>query len=355
MKCPNCGYFNMPGATTCGQCRRELASKPASGPVPLDEYYPPRASNRSVRENIEANSPQVRLARRFVEKDWDTTRADLKRVREVRVTVRAWMLSLLSLVPGLGQCLQHRYGVAAVLVSLEILTIGLAWSRVRHWSFDLLVVGALAVAAISMWDTANKNFPPSLSGLPQILRWVRLGLMSVLTVSVLVVGAFYMASFRYGFWTLAGDVAAPALLRGDSLLVRRLNVERPLRYLSRGDIVVCADPNEYNGQLTERVLGLPGDIVEFANGAIMVNGRKLRRSELPLSFEAVTSQANIARLTLPPFKVQAGPHEIVVWSARIIAYGGAGNNRVYIKVLDDTIQGRAIAIYQPPDRRRWLR
>jgi signal peptidase I len=48
----------------------------------------------------------------------------------------------------------------------------------------------------------------------------------------------------------------------------------------RGDVVVFRHPSE-DADLIKRVIGLPGDTVAVRNGALILNGRGVRRDELP--------------------------------------------------------------------------
>jgi signal peptidase I len=74
------------------------------------------------------------------------------------------------------------------------------------------------------------------------------------------------------------------------------------RLPSRGDVVVFRHPTE-DADLIKRVIGLPGDTVEVRRGALILNGRPVKREKLPPV--AVPISAN------SPCKVPPGAAPIV--------------------------------------------
>lgn len=70
---------------------------------------------------------------------------------------------------------------------------------------------------------------------------------------------------------VAGNSMRETLLNGDIALVTRWDFwtgGRP----ERGDVVECAFPGR-DGAYVKRVIGLPGETVEFSGGALWVDGR----------------------------------------------------------------------------------
>lgn len=205
MKCPNCGYFNLPGANVCGQCRRALdgTSTPAKPEaVPIADIIPPRAKNRSLAMNIEAHSPTTRAAKRFAESDWERTKTHAQNSwLDVRLGWFNFKQSVLwwfnadnwrdvwrwnaapafSIFPGAGQFLQRRYFMAGVLALLGIiLFIGVVWAVSRQWTLQVnglvgfiaplialpyllwlngIVIGFCVVVWFSVWDAAKHSYP----------------------------------------------------------------------------------------------------------------------------------------------------------------------------------------------------
>lgn len=90
---------------------------------------------------------------------------------------------------------------------------------------------------------------------------------------------------------IAGNSMADTLLSGDVVLVTRPDYAfggAP----RRGDIVECVFPGR-DGRYVKRVVGLPGDRVEFLDGALLLNGRRI-------SEPYVTSAAEDLRVELGP-------------------------------------------------------
>jgi signal peptidase I len=108
--------------------------------------------------------------------------------------------------------------------------------------------------------------------------WREYGEAVVLAVLLaLVVRAFVVEAFR-----IPSGSMAPTLLPGDHVLVSKLayGVSVPFTTLRvvelgrprRGDVVVFASPHDPAADLVKRVVGLPGDVVELRDGALVVNG-----------------------------------------------------------------------------------
>jgi hypothetical protein len=222
MKCPNCSYFNLPGAGACGQCRRSLeaGSTPSAGAaVPMAEIYPPRASKRSASAQIDAHSPTARRAKRVARADWDRTKINVAERRSnfrqgwqnFKASVSWWFDSgnqqkaiqwnlppLLSIIPGVGQLLQKRFVMAGVLLALFVpLLIGTVQIMMQNWSvrilgaftplapmialpYALILNGILfafcALVWFSVWNAAMHSYPPAPHGdyLANRFRWLRL-------------------------------------------------------------------------------------------------------------------------------------------------------------------------------------
>jgi len=82
----------------------------------------------------------------------------------------------------------------------------------------------------------------------------------------------------------------PTILEGDRIVVNKLAYDLKVPYTSwrvawwddpeRGDIVVLQSPSD-DTRLVKRVIGLPGDTVALAGGALVVNGVPAEYSPLP--------------------------------------------------------------------------
>jgi signal peptidase I len=363
MKCPNCGYFNLPGATVCGQCRRafdEAASSSSTSAqpeyIPVSEIMPPRAKNRSLRMQVEAHSPTSRAAQRFAVREWQQTRDDALNARvelwNWNLAMRWWLPPMLSLVPGLGQCAQKRFLSGAIFFCSVTLSASLGVLALHHWLSNILFFVALIMIGRGVFDAAHHSFPPATPG---AVHWraLRLGLLSTLLVASTVLAAIGVLNVRYALWNMAGDQAAPLFQRGDGLVVERFRTDAPLLEIKRGDIIIA----DSDGPIIERVLGLPGDRVSYHNKALRVNGKVLAPPQMPLGFNPAQAPRGY-QVNRLDFETKVPPGQVLLWATvmgnieEMNEYGM--NAHSYFLVNEDVIQGHVIGLFNPPSRRRWL-
>lgn len=112
---------------------------------------------------------------------------------------------------------------------------------------------------------AQEKMRRNRAGLKDIVVWA----VEILIVCMLAV--FLVAAFGQRVST-AGDSMSPALKNGDILLVNRAvyRIKSP----DRGDIVVFR--KEDNGHFSvKRVVGLPGETVQIADGKVLIDGEEM--------------------------------------------------------------------------------
>lgn len=114
---------------------------------------------------------------------------------------------------------------------------------------------------------------PHTTGISADVAAADLGWLAVLiAVVAVVVGALLINRFVMFATLVRSDSMRPALEPGDLVLTTR--VHRPAR-LRRGDIVVFRS-RERGGRLVKRLVGLPGERIEFGSGGVvLVNGDPL--------------------------------------------------------------------------------
>jgi signal peptidase I len=129
------------------------------------------------------------------------------------------------------------------------------------------------------------------SALRSAVEWVAIvvaALVAALVIKTFVIQAFYIPS---------GSME-PTLKVGDRVLVNKLAYHA--HPIHRGDIVVFKRPKLEGGaptikDLIKRVIGLPGDRIESAQGQVVINGQVLREPYLP----AGTTTSGIEPQTVP--------------------------------------------------------
>ena len=86
-------------------------------------------------------------------------------------------------------------------------------------------------------------------------------------------------------WVPSGSMK-PTIMEGDLVFVNKLAYDLKVPFTTwhiaewsnpqRGDIVVFFSPHD-GKRLVKRVIGLPGDLVELRNNALIINGRPVPR------------------------------------------------------------------------------
>lgn len=84
--------------------------------------------------------------------------------------------------------------------------------------------------------------------------------------------------FKVGYFSIIqGTSMAPNLDTYDIAYVDRIAVsiyKANKTGIQRGDLVVFSDPTGIDGNLGKRVIGLPGETVEFDGGKLYINGQE---------------------------------------------------------------------------------
>jgi signal peptidase I len=124
-------------------------------------------------------------------------------------------------------------------------------------------------------------------------------------ILVAILLALLVRTFIWTGYRVPTSSMAPTLLPGDFIFAYRLpyGVRFPLVETKwivnpplRGEVVVFTFPDQPKVSYVKRVIGLPGDRVEIADGDLLVNGKKMeyeRKSSPTLdpSFELLTEKA----------------------------------------------------------------
>jgi signal peptidase I len=192
---------------------------------------------------------------------------------------RPWLAALLNLfVPGLGQ-LYAGYPVAALVAyGLTTLAMG-AWigSSVAFPEsralFLFLAAGVVAVVVGLLVQAARLSArDPAASPLRPFSDLWYFCLSAYLTLGAIVGTALWtrVRQSVEAFLVPSGSMA-PALLPGDYLFVAKTSAARGR--LAHGSIVVFESVEEPGLKVVKRVVGLPGDTLEMAGGALRRNGR----------------------------------------------------------------------------------
>lgn len=99
-------------------------------------------------------------------------------------------------------------------------------------------------------------------------------------------------------WGLRAFVFSPVVVSGDSMKPTLVDGERVIALknvkIKRFDIVTFPAPDEAGRDYIKRVIGLPGDTIEYKNDTLYINGKKYSE---PYLNEYKAKLANGAKLT----------------------------------------------------------
>ena len=334
MQCINCGFENIPGMDVCVRCQSRLNL----GDVAV---VPPRASWVHSPTRWRQVWYRFRLTLRKLAAAWDAHWAG------------SWSPDLPtavvgSLIPGLGLVLKGAgilgWGLLLVWSALLLMTLGTigTWAY-GYWISGLAVVHALGIAV----------------ALRPILFLERTGhraLLGVILFLLIRFGAYATVEWvGRGFYIplpLNGLVANAILRNGDSVLYDGRWL-RPDTF-QRGDVVIfrlrggtfyAGRQVMYyipNGWAVDRVVGVPGDRVEFIRGALRVNGEPAASYAHPL---ADLRRYGDVSLTLEP-----GQYAIFPSTVPIAVYGQVPVGTFIQKLVHvpgDDILGRVVFRLHP--------
>ena len=89
------------------------------------------------------------------------------------------------------------------------------------------------------------------------------------SVAIILVLSFVLRTFVFSSYVMTGSGMLPSIWPGDFLVGWRPG----LKHFDRGDVVAMRCPSNPETTCLKRVVGLPGDRVEFKDGRLLVNGQ----------------------------------------------------------------------------------
>lgn len=93
----------------------------------------------------------------------------------------------------------------------------------------------------------------------------------IIIILAILIRTFLISSFVMSGWSML-----PNIWPGDFLLANKLAVHK----LHRGDVVVLRCPGTKEQICLKRVIGLPGDRIEFIEGDLTINGERSRHQNV---------------------------------------------------------------------------
>ena len=158
--------------------------------------------------------------------------------------------------------------------------------------------------------------------------WVRDILISIVIAAVVIV-------FLYQPVKVEGTSMMPWLEDQQRIFVNKF-VYR-FEQIRRGDIVVFRFPLDPSKSYIKRVVGLPGDVVEIADGDLSINGQRFEEPYVPAEYHD--------RGSYPPLKVPAGNYYVLGDHRNT-----SNDSRSGWTVPQANVIGKAVFAYWPPQR-----
>jgi signal peptidase I len=145
-----------------------------------------------------------------------------------------------------------------------------------------------------------------------------------LALAVLVAGVTAIRVVRYDGFTVKGVNMEPAMMVGDDYLVR------PDGNAGRGDVVVAEIPGGSN--VLSRVIAVGGDVIEFADGQVLLNGAVLTEPYLAPGTRTEGPESGLLKTVVPPTTVY------LMGDNR----GSSQDSRIYGPVSADGVVGSVV-------------
>ena len=351
MKCPACGFENVPGEDRCGRCNGQL--KEAKQDRSPREMMPPRAGR------FKFLRPVAYSIRRSMDKLPERMPLRLSGIfTRGSLPGDAMMAMMLSFVPGLGHLMDGRRRAAALgFVGWFLLLLIVLQFRIGLW-------GGLLGGFLVSWHVSVILD----AGRPQVHLRERSDvfrlMIPVLILCMLAYGCVDRA-LRQRFFVSACHYDVPPLeiRSGEVLLFRRQRLEQDS--IQRDEIWL--QPRNVGGarihigqelvmdlqragDIPYWVVGLPGDLVEVAQDGARINGKLIDLGEILGDPTFLPSDPIF--MTVPEGYVFALTHYIV--GGRGAVYQGVLWQNLFM-VQRNNLRARALAIYLPITKRRMLR
>lgn len=177
---------------------------------------------------------------------------------------------------------------------------------------------------VALQDTQQKSF------LIGTISWFRDLMLSVL-IAVLVI------LFLYRPVKVEGTSMMPSLFDQERLFINQFTYKFKLGDIRRGDTVVFWYPEDTTKSYIKRVIGLPGDTVEVDDGYVVINGKKLEESYVPLEYR---DDRSYAKHVVPADEYFVlGDHRVSSNDSR--SWGFVPRNYIY---------GKAVFVFWPPEK-----
>jgi signal peptidase I len=162
------------------------------------------------------------------------------------------------------------------------------------------------------------------------LSWFRDLFLSVLIAIIVIL-------FLYQPVKVEGTSMMPSLVDQERIFINKFVYRFGMADIGRGDTVVFWFPGDPTKSYIKRVIGVPGDTVEVADGHVIVNGRPLAEPYVPEEYRD--------HVSMPRHTVMQDEY-FVLGDHR----SSSNDSRTWGMVPRHYIYGKAVFVYWPLDR-----
>ncbi|MEH7457453.1 signal peptidase I [Bacillus sp. JJ1127] len=160
-------------------------------------------------------------------------------------------------------------------------------------------------------------------------------------------------------FVVRGVLFTPSLVQGESMMPTLENNERVIvnkigyniQGLDRFDIIIFHGKEGYD--LVKRVIGLPGDTIEYKNDVLYVNGKAVDEPYLA-DYKAKISSGNLT----PDFTLEQKTGKTKVPEGQVFVLGDnrqvSKDSRMFGFISEDQIVGKGEAVFWPLEHVRTL-
>jgi signal peptidase I len=181
-----------------------------------------------------------------------------------------------------------------------------------------------------MEEEVKNEAPGHSASIVSAAFWLRDLAVSILFAVILIV-------FIYQPVKVEGTSMMPSLTDQERIFINKFTYRFGMGNIERGDMVVFWFPLDRTKSYIKRVVGLPGDRIEIDNGAVIVNGRRLREDYVPAEYRDHNSY--------PEIEVPQN-HYYVLGDHR----SSSNDSRAWGTVERGYIYGKAVFVYWPLEK-----
>ncbi|KEK22549.1 signal peptidase I [Bacillus gaemokensis] len=176
----------------------------------------------------------------------------------------------------------------------------------------------------------------------EIISWVK-------TIGITLGIAFIVRGILFTPSLVQGESMMPTLENNERVLVNKIGYN--IQGLDRFDIIVFHGKEGYD--LVKRVIGLPGDTIEYKNDVLYINGKAVDEPYLA-DFKQQVAKGKLT----PDFRLEQKTGKTEVPEGQVFVLGDnrqvSKDSRMFGFVSEDQIVGKGEAVFWPLQQVRTL-